>query len=497
MVRPLEDLPVPSEPLVRAASVVLPLTENTPSFTLDAQNKSFKHQYANIYFLRLRLLRTYVEKQAEKKWHDLAGSPRLVPRVLEVTKGQLCFIVGTVYMDMPLKPNVLEDIGRDRSIPAPPPPKKIFSDDDVISLEDESGRIRLVGERVKNAILVTGVIAGVLGVETAAGDFEVVDVCFADLPPHDGQDGDEPDAMQIDDAVEDQDEEYIAVISGLDIGPSAASDAQMQMVVEYLTGEGGGPDDAGVASRITRLIVAGNSLAPIEPTEDGPKERKAKRYGHDPANFSPHPIHDLSGLLADVARSMPVHILAGQTDPQGVILPQQPFPRAMFGDAAKFASFSCETNPTYLRFAPGSEDDAQPTNGASSSHAYPYTRTILATSGQPLSDLCKYVPTSGTARLDLAEATLRWRHMAPTAPDTLWCHPFFTTDPFVLRATPDVYVHGCQPHFATRLVEDDSKRCRVVLAPSFAESGVLVLIGLRTLNVRTVKFAVSGMAVGE
>ena len=41
------------------------------------------------------------------------GSPRLVPRVLEVTKGSFCIIIGTVYMDMPLKPNVLEDIGRD------------------------------------------------------------------------------------------------------------------------------------------------------------------------------------------------------------------------------------------------------------------------------------------------------------------------------------------------------------------------------------------------
>ncbi len=30
-------------------------------------------------------------------------------------KGQLCLVIGTVYMDMPLKPNVLEDIGRDVS----------------------------------------------------------------------------------------------------------------------------------------------------------------------------------------------------------------------------------------------------------------------------------------------------------------------------------------------------------------------------------------------
>ena len=30
-------------------------------------------------------------------------------------KGKLCYIVGTVYMDMPLKPNVLEDLARDVS----------------------------------------------------------------------------------------------------------------------------------------------------------------------------------------------------------------------------------------------------------------------------------------------------------------------------------------------------------------------------------------------
>jgi hypothetical protein len=43
------------------------------------------------------------------------GNPTRIPRVLEVVKSQLCWVVGTVYMDMPLKPNVLEDIARDVS----------------------------------------------------------------------------------------------------------------------------------------------------------------------------------------------------------------------------------------------------------------------------------------------------------------------------------------------------------------------------------------------
>jgi hypothetical protein len=46
----------------------------------------------------------------------LLGSPILIPRVLDVIKSQICYVVGTVYIDMPLKPNVLEDISRDVSI---------------------------------------------------------------------------------------------------------------------------------------------------------------------------------------------------------------------------------------------------------------------------------------------------------------------------------------------------------------------------------------------
>jgi DNA polymerase delta subunit 2 len=50
-------------------------------------------------------------------------------------------------------------------------------------LEDESGRIRLVGDRLKEARLVTGVIIGALGMETPNGDFEVVDICCAEMAP--------------------------------------------------------------------------------------------------------------------------------------------------------------------------------------------------------------------------------------------------------------------------------------------------------------------------
>lgn len=50
-------------------------------------------------------------------------------------------------------------------------------------LEDESGRIQLVGDRLKSEKLVTGIIIGALGMETSDGRFEVADICYAGLAP--------------------------------------------------------------------------------------------------------------------------------------------------------------------------------------------------------------------------------------------------------------------------------------------------------------------------
>jgi DNA polymerase delta subunit 2 len=38
---------------------------------------------------------------------------RMVERVLDVRQGELCWVVGTVYMEMGLKPNILDDISKE------------------------------------------------------------------------------------------------------------------------------------------------------------------------------------------------------------------------------------------------------------------------------------------------------------------------------------------------------------------------------------------------
>jgi DNA polymerase delta subunit 2 len=85
------------------------------TFELEKE-KHYQQQYGDMYFLRLTKLKPVVEKIAAEAWDgfQVAGEEvRKVERVLDVRQGQLCWVTGTCYMDMPLKPNILDDISKD------------------------------------------------------------------------------------------------------------------------------------------------------------------------------------------------------------------------------------------------------------------------------------------------------------------------------------------------------------------------------------------------
>jgi len=82
------------------------------------KEKHYQQQFADIYFLRLTKLKPAVEKIASDAWEDfqIAGETvQRVDRVLDVRQGKLCWVIGTIYMEMPLKPNILDDISKDVS----------------------------------------------------------------------------------------------------------------------------------------------------------------------------------------------------------------------------------------------------------------------------------------------------------------------------------------------------------------------------------------------
>ncbi|KAI1776358.1 DNA polymerase alpha/epsilon subunit B-domain-containing protein [Hypoxylon cercidicola] len=483
----------PEEELERVSSTYKPLL----SFRLE-KDRSYKQQYADMYFLRLTKIKPAVEQLASAAWDDteIGGEPvKKVERVLDIRQGELCWVTGTVYMDMPLKPNILEDVSKDRWLSAPISNKKYYSEDgsDAVTLEDESGRIRLVGDVLNSVILVTGCIIAVMGTENANGELEVIDLKFPDLPPQPDRwtlskppatKGSSKGAKPKDEDAEMTGAESkgsggkIAIVSGLGFSGSDASHAlELNLLLEYLLGESLDPAAQQELAQISRLIIAGNSISLEErrATDEEMTEKKAhKKYGYDSSAYNALPSQLLDEFLATLLPAMPVTLLPGAQDPANASYPQQPIHAAMFPNSRPYTSVSEEigwfdnvTNPWEA------EVDGW---------------RVLGTGGQNVDDVFKYVGSDD--RLGMMEAMCRWRCSAPTAPDTLWSYPFQDDDPFVMQTCPHLYFVGCQPAFGTKVIEGpEGQAVRLVAVPSFSATQEIVLVDTETLDVTKVKIA--------
>lgn len=137
---------------------------------------------------------------------------------------------------------------------------------DSVYLEDESGRLKLVGPIFTSAehrgALVTGAVGAFLGTERENGEFHVQDVCWPGLPesqtsmPKQIIGGESNKKVKLEDGTEDlerEDDEYVVLLSGLDLGDSetdasfdgsdhadlgfAQTEMRMSMLQEWISGE--------------------------------------------------------------------------------------------------------------------------------------------------------------------------------------------------------------------------------------------------------------------
>ncbi|WFD19241.1 DNA polymerase delta small subunit Cdc1 [Malassezia caprae] len=440
-------------PTTRTEAAFDALPALSDALHVPASERTYGRQFAQMYDYRLAVLRRRVLQQSEDPAFAAEhGQAQYIERLLDIPPRTLCLVIGTFYCAMRHKPDVLQEIARDLSLPAPLPVSSyVDSEHDELFLEDQSGRVRLVGELVESSRTrqcVTGAVAGVVGVETPEGDLEVRHVFFPGLPAPVAMPGAPTPGL-------------VVLASGFLAGDDAQpqSDMAMELLLEWLTGELAAPD---AQARISSMVIAGNA---VRRSTWAPTERQQAL--HNPfAAFDP--------WLDQVCATLDAVVLQpGAQDPSGTALPQQPFLAPLLPRAARWPSLHRVTNPAWFAL---------------------HHRSFLCTGGQNLDDLLKYVPDAEQAaqRLPLARAPLRWAHVAPTAPDTLWCYPFKATDPFVLRAAPDVYVVGNQPAFATETLEvphaHGTHTVRLVLVPEFASTQQVVVLDAETLEARAVSF---------
>lgn len=152
-------------------------------------------------------------------------------------------------MDMPLKPNILDDITKDHWIAAPPPRTK-YTDPghDQTMLEDESGRLRLVGGILSTQNLVTGCVIAVMGSETSDGDFEVVGLVIPELAPQEKKIGVKVEPE------ENLRRRKVALASGLGFRGNVKEGYETELLVEWLLGELGDPEVCLFDSRKTWIL---------------------------------------------------------------------------------------------------------------------------------------------------------------------------------------------------------------------------------------------------
>eukprot|EP01134_Creolimax_fragrantissima_P004579 CFRG4579T1 len=417
------------------------------------RGKGVQQQYSHIYYARLEMLKESVKQNALKQWGKEAP---FVENILALRTGQKACILGTVYKEMKKKPNILREL--DEAFVAPSSPRAKFTDDrDTLILEDQAGRISLIGSNLPLNSVVSGVVMACYGIENADGEFYVSSYCFAGMAPQTSRDVVSESA---------EGDKYIGLVSGLNVGPQNKNLYNIQMMADYLTGSLGNANEQSVASKISHLMVLGDVMGPM------PKKAEIQAYVSDKnarnsADEQHFALKELDSILAQIAANTPILMAPGEQDPSNLSLPQLPLHRSLFPTACAYTSWTSLTNPFDVAI-----------NGVD----------IISTSGQTVNDVYKYCDIED--RLEIMENMLNWRHLAPTAPDTLPVYPFHNDDVFVLDKTPHVYLAGNQPDFEERVVKGGSgQEVHIIAVPKFSSTPVLVLLNTRTLQCHPIFFS--------
>lgn len=402
------------------------------------KQKSYAQQFSHIYVSRLQQLRDVVVDQVQE---HTGGRVPVLAKVIDLkADGQECVLIGTLLKVLEAKPDLFDALASESGVtPIEKVLKPLATKDDELLLEDESGRVQLVGD-IDVARFVTGVVLGVRGRVPqggAGGKFHVDEVYVPSFPPQ------HP-------LPERQESEYVALVSGLGIGRNTDSQPlRNHVLVDYLAGRLGDEKEREFVAKIVRTIVVGNVL---EVDEGEVQVPTIKRKTAEQLALEGEPLKNADELVSTLAAVMCVDLMPGASDPSNYTLPQQSFHPCLFPRSSHFKSFRCVTNP-YEAQVGGVQlfgDAGQPLHSM--------LQCTLPKSDENDADGDESMATDKEEQeqeraLDYLQRCVEWRHAAPTAPDILACFPMANDDPFILETCPHVYFSGNQPRFSTRLVK--------------------------------------------
>ena len=94
-------------------------------------------------------------------------------------------------------------------------------------------------------------------------------------------------------------------------------------------------------------------------------------------------------------------------------------------------------------------------------------------------------------RLAELRRTLEWRHLAPSAPDSLECYPFDkeTGDPMLIEECPHVLFASNQPSYKSEMISlPTGQNVLLLLVPDFSTTSTAVIVNIDTLETHPIIF---------
>lgn len=410
---------------------------------------NFKSQYFTLYNIRLGQSKQAALERAREEWGTLPCHD-----IIELKHNVSCAVAGILVRVYKSRPSVIEKyivkIGIiDSRINTR---GEYYSPEDEIYLEDQTGRIRLDFTECEKQIddLVNGVVMSIKGKIKDNAVIQVSDFCFpsANMTPYN--------------TVKSHNE-YICFISGLEIGSPHYPNFIINMLTDYI--QGNEVNTQQEATEIVRVVILGDSI--YKPDDARVVDRKAigdnAVAGCSEVSLA---VKHLDTFLSELAGVVYVDLMPGDMDPTNTALPQQPFTNSLFPLASRFTALKSVTNPYEFEI-----DRCK----------------VLCSSGQNVDALKQYTPNNES--LEVMDSLLRYRHLAPIAPDGLSCIPVTDNDPFIIQSLPHVFVVGNQERFRSTQNEEGVK---LISVPKFSDSEhQVVLLNLRSLEVHTASFSSS------
>ena len=151
--------------------------------TEDYENKSeefrlvkrdFNRQYFHVYSHRLKVMAPRVRERLKE---DGIKAKVLGLCDLKEARGGEAVIIGTLFKQQELKPNILKDLSDENDVTPQPSHKKYVHERDELILEDDLQRIKVRG-KIDRMKLVTGVVCGLRGREKESGKFDVEEIIY-------------------------------------------------------------------------------------------------------------------------------------------------------------------------------------------------------------------------------------------------------------------------------------------------------------------------------